>query len=676
MRDLLTSTILLVGLLVSSLAAPRPAQALLASHECSFCHDFHGAPGIDGLLNQVSSELVCLSCHSVSIGSTSAAVVHNPRGLSSSQSGYITCRECHNPHDNIAGNLKLIGYSYDPQNPSVSIADPSIRVELLSTSGPPVYNAVIFASSSDFNRPDSQGACEACHDPYHNEGKDCTTCHAHDAGFPAPDCTAVGCHDGAGTGALAIGVDSSHSTNTLFASKGVTFSCGDCHSGHQSGTLQIPNNTSVGILYNSAGHNGITLGSGIATGASEAEICWNCHLTYGVSEWGTNSGGGYDYGSLHSSAGDSTPSPGNHLNWTTGFWKSAGFAYKNGPLSSRPVDGNANPGSNSAGRGSSSIHATGGTVGTQSNTLSQVRCSYCHDVHDTMGPSGKPFLRGTWTPSAYPEDGAPRSGDNWADASPFSAGDNLPRASISENGAGGFQIDQNNASVDHSGYSYATDDSLCALCHSTDGSSTGFVGSYPLHRNIIRGFSNDTVSTARNIFKRSQRSTANLRTDPWMAYFGITDYYNSYWMGGFREESAGNPIRDTGIVPAVDGQARAYGNYSWGVTVDDATIDSNFHDFTCSKCHGPHASRLPRLMISNCLDVQRNSWDDDYKSGATPGNTTWGNWPNLTPSSGSEGHQEIAYANTAQNCHRYFPAQSGSGSGAYQGGGWNSVTPW
>ena len=147
-------------------------------------------------------------------------------------------------------------------------------------------------------------------------------------------------------------------------------------------------------------------------------------------------------------------------------------------------------------------------------------------------------------------------------------------------------------------------------------------------------------------------------------------------MGGLREEAAGNPSRNIGIVPGVEGQAQAFDDFSWGVTINDATIDVDFHNFTCSKCHSPHASRLPRLMVTNCLDVERNSWDDDYVSGADPGNTTWGNWPNLTPSSGNEGHQEIAYANTAQNCHRYFPVQAGSGTGDYEGKGWNAVTPW
>ena len=651
------------------------SQALLADHECSFCHDFHGNPGYSTLLIAENSELVCLSCHTVSINDTAAAEVHNPLALASNQPGYITCRECHDAHSSSGSNIKLVGYKRDAQNWSSSFTIPGIRKELPSTVGL-TYNVVTYTGPTDFNiAGDSTGACETCHDPYHNEGNDCTQCHSHSGGFPKPDCTAIGCHDGNGTGALAVGVGSSHSTDTIFASQGVTFTCGDCHTSHgTAGNVLIPNNPTVGINYNSAGHGGISLGSTVATGTTEADICWNCHLSYGVSEWGSNTGGSYDYGSLHDSSSDTTPSPGNYVKWTTGYWKSANFSYKNGPLNTRPVDASADPGDNAAGRGSASIHATGGTVGTQSNTLSEVRCSYCHDVHDTLGVSGKPYLRGNWTANAYPEDGAPQSGDTWATSSPFDDVD-LPRGLNSQNGLGGYQIDQNNSSVDHSGYSYATDDALCSACHLTNGISTGFVGTYPLHRNVVKGFNNDAATPARNIFQRSQRSTANDRYDPWMAYFGITDYYDSKgWMGGLREVAAGNPSKDIGVLPSVAGQAKAYDDFSWGVSVDDATIDVDFHSFTCSKCHNPHASRLPRLMISNCLDVQRNTWDDDYT-----GDSNWSNWPKLTPAStASEGYKEIAYANSAQNCHRYFPAQDKptGGTGDYSGDGWNNVTPW
>jgi hypothetical protein len=176
------------------------------------------------------------------------------------------------------------------------------------------------------------------------------------------------------------------------------------------------------------------------------------------------------------------------------------------------------------------------------------------------------------------------------------------------------------------------------------------------------------TSVLRNKFNNDDRSTAHTRFDPSMAYYDNTGYGDAKgWMGGLR-----NKDFDTGIaVPPTVGGRYGYdpANFEWGVTVDNSTVDVDFHSFTCSKCHNPHASRLPRLMITNCLDVQRNTWDDQYI-----GDANWSNWPNITPS--GEGNEELAYSNSAQNCHRYFPAQSGSGSGSYQGNGWNNVTPW
>jgi hypothetical protein len=41
----------------------------------------------------------------------------------------------------------------------------------------------------------------------------------------------------------------------------------------------------------------------------------------------------------------------------------------------------------------------------------------------------------------------------------------------------------------------------------------------------------------------------------------------------------------------------------WGPT-NGTNINNKVHAYTCSKCHAPHVSRLPRLMVTNCLDVR------------------------------------------------------------------------
>jgi hypothetical protein len=91
----------------------------------------------------------------------------------------------------------------------------------------------------------------------------------------------------------------------------------------------------------------------------------------------------------------------------------------------------------------------------------------------------------------------------------------------------------------------------------------------------------------------------------------------------------------------------------------------NYHTFTCSKCHNPHASRLPKLMITNCLDTNHNTWEDS--TGYTQTVAITGMWAGTR-------HSQWA---SAQNCHRLDArATYTSGQTISLGRGWNRVTPW
>ena len=171
MKFVKTIVVLFVSafLLLASGSLDR-AEALLDSHQCTFCHNLHGGPGYETLLAAETSEQVCLSCHTVSINDTVAAEVHNPLGLASNQSGYITCRECHDAHSNQGGNIKLVGYRKDGENFFEPVTPPAVRKELPATIDL-TYNVVTFTSSADFNIAGSPiGVCEVCHDPYHTPG--------------------------------------------------------------------------------------------------------------------------------------------------------------------------------------------------------------------------------------------------------------------------------------------------------------------------------------------------------------------------------------------------------------------------------------------------------------------------------------------------------------------------
>ena len=107
--------------------------------------------------------------------------------------------------------------------------------------------------------------------------------------------------------------------------------------------------------------------------------------------------------------------------------------------------------------------------------------------------------------------------------------------------------------------------------------------------------------------------------------------------------------------------------FDWGVTQDSTgTINKGYHAFSCSKCHNPHASRLPKLMITNCLDTKQNTWDDQWSP--VTGNSDQGSSLSLDNLS-----MELSNVTSAQNCHRLGDPSLGASGGT--GAGWNRVTP-
>lgn len=692
---------------------PVPARAIIAAHS-SFncgCHSFHSSNG-ENLLIALSSELTCLSCHGP-LGTATEVTIHNPLGLTPGQQGYITCRECHNAHDNFGANVKLVGYDWDPvvdPTKATGFTTPTIRAELSTTDpvAPPVYRTVTFTGSSDFNLDNTlggRGACEICHSPFHNQGNNCTTsCHKHNTGFSAAGgCT--GCHDGTGVEALAVGPNSPHSETAT------GYTCAGCHSGHgDAGTVEIPNNPAVGIYYVANGESGISLGSSTVPGATEAEICWNCHALEGVSEWGTNTQAStgsspYNYGSLSQS------------NWVSATWSSANFTYKTGTITSTHT---ANPPS------------LGGPTSTNNHgqlnpdTAAQIRCSYCHDVHElALAPNdtaiGKPYLRGTWIGNPYKEDGAPSNsaGGKPGDIANYSAYDvtgkfgAVPRGGTTYTALGGYFIDQNSGNPTANATMNSPDKfaGLCRLCHegtagiAGDGiwqaaeinalntfgtASTDWVGNNNGHAAVVKGGSGLGAANIFTTTKRHQTPWAAYTNhgtsggNPIMAYRNARSYDskakvwgNSYYGQGLR----GTDGTAFQYSPRVDTAIRKYNYqyYNWGATVvvegagtlSDSGIDANFHQFTCSKCHNPHASRLPRLLITNCLDTEHNTWDDAY---VTPASDTNGSSSSLSVENRSVSMSQVT---SAQNCHRLAdPAYPQARPQGTTTGGWNRVSPW
>ncbi len=560
------------------------------------------------------------------------------------------------------------------------------------------------------------------------------------------DLACVDCHAVGKLGAV-VTLSSTHVDPDGANLDGGTDLGSDCTACHPSGAAThhktsnnvavIPNNTQVGIDYPYIVHEttrGVVLG-GTQTKdfggseATEAEICWDCHDMDGdgnlngandISEWGGNTdtngtGQNYDFGTL------------SQATWTGASWTSAVgiFSYKTGAIeSTHAADGRATrPGL---------------------DPVAAIRCSYCHNVHNGSNgdgaTAGAPFLRGTWKGNPYKEDGAPQAKaitgftGNWYDyfgnnssdfffgsvprgwggsnggntpTLPNSGYDNLARPSRPD----AYWIDQNtnpnptgtgtgNTSL---GWTANNSAGLCALCHGDADGSWNTTGS-PNEIDQINHFGNsadDWIGTnghSNAVLGGSGYYKANIfdlrggnigdSDNPAMAFFGASDPGNTGWNApplGFRNTGG------AGFLPYLNGPNDRRGQdwydyYIWGATIDDTTIDQQYHQFSCSKCHNPHGSRLPRLMITNCLDTKHNTWDDDSNIPGS-GDSEFGTLNQV---------RSISNWTSAQNCHRLGGVADGSGpepedcdgrgyngcqSGDTRaqsgtGSGWNNVTPW
>lgn len=528
-------------------------------------------------------------------------------------------------------------------------------------------------SGQDTQYNDTNFGCDiACHNPSNDPAHRLTS-----SGLPlqlhrygSGDC--LGCHDGIGA---PVDINSPHSTTAT------GFTCEECHTAHSSGTVEIPNNPEVGINYTANGEAGIALGSTVATGASEAEICWNCHDTFsGISEWNAISDHGFTV----------TGGP----NWT-----STSFALNSAVIPNRPVlsmhSGDSSLPASTASSvqanidwGNGNVLATNAasTISVTLENVSSIRCSYCHDVHDLNlaandSTSGAPYLRGSWLHNPYlataierpPETGDTWTGNQWGHMGSVT----VPRLKTDTNGTtagqgsanaiGGFQIDQNNG-YPTSSYLNTTKPNeltntagLCVLCHGdnprlydaySDASDTRtlwLAGNG--HANASLG--GDGIG-ARNLFdarnRNGQLSTSmgfymtGQGADNWDNLNNVADWGDQNVTGsnpnfdskrkdllpfggsngggkpdeGNNSGNSATPPRRTGYYGGTANAARNTDTFDAGYNdwYSQSGIGSNTgatgrgHDFSCSKCHTPHASGLPALLVTNCLDYVISDWSE------------------------------------------------------------------
>jgi hypothetical protein len=568
--------------------------------------------------------------------------------------------------------------------------------------------------------------CELCHDVTAHEGgtvqlKEYGTANTHDYVSATPNTINVvclSCHDGTGsafsTGGAPVDVSTRWGNTTTvdfnkYADGGASFpntvpvitksysphalpgnnqakdestpdqggttaiGCVECHSAHGS-TLGSGVNATMGTGDKMLNSNG-------GTYTKEEDLCWGCH-----------------------SAAMDYYGEGNGTNWE-GFWDNSIASYKAGNF----VSSHFYPSKNNTWSG-------GSPPG--SPTRSNVYCSSCHINHgisssDTNHAYRVPILRDTWLTSPYKEDRAPGS---VVDTSYNSSSNNfgpLPRVSAdkdqsnvapgggysgsSTSGWDGYFIDQNTFGtgtyIDETENQFA---GLCLNCHP----QASIMVLDPSGPNEWRGHNVvkwDTPTGAQytDIFDGAAGTiptggdknaggvglTSDGGSEWLMQWFGNSGGSNNYGWAisqrayGTRSQDLTTPPNPRS--PNVDvSQAQAYGAFNWGIIYADQTTGDNiqqaFHKFPCSKCHTPHASRLKRLLRTNCLDngsasINDNETVDDYKHDYGTNTINGNHTPN--PSN--------AYTTLVENKNlTNFEAANCHSVGGSNSGGWNRITPW
>jgi len=573
----------------------------------------------------------------------------------------------------------------------------------------------------------SPAAIDQTHGTVDTVGASCsslnnTYCHDTGANWAEPGAKCNNCH-GMGGKAYDTAADTTEIGHVMGA-MGDVVECTYCHvPGHPQSldgitpgdpdTLLINNNVAAGIDYRSGG---IHLRKVYPWGTYNtlAEICWGCHdqnhdgilraADGDVSEWEVNDsavgGSDYNFGQLDGTSwvGTWNGTTGTTATWNSGYGVNPGdpFYYKMGRIqSTHTTDPN--------GTSKLTWDAANGRYNETPDTVDKIRCSNCHDVHDlnlTPGDtnSGAPYLRGSWMSNPYEEDGAPYN-KTYTNADTAGLMGAVPRGTTAYRQLGGYYIDQNNVvpgtgnttpvadSYPTSGWTLESSAGLCIRCHKDvdkmdqyDDTADGYnlwLGTNGHSNSAIGG----SFTNATNIFdvthgRPAARPIASTNTKPADYAYTTSNVYDmgmtsqsEYTMGlGPRSASDGN-----GIAPLIAANF-AFNSNDWGASVDSGVDpDQMYHQFSCSKCHNPHASRLPKLMITNCLDIRHNTWDD--------ANSGIQNVFSHTDLTAVDRNMRAGYFASAANCHRFDPARGDTNNdNAYEDkklrGGWNRVTPW
>ncbi len=389
-------------------------------------------------------------------------------------------------------------------------------------------------------------------------------------------------------------------TNTSGA---VVIACFDCHNSHGSSvvgtvTSYTPATTTGGILKDViAGQGGYSVsyrpysgGSAAAPNKNKhtagAALCFDCHNTKNAGD-ATKSVGGTTYSAPWGYFGTygSTQRIENYFdtpefgNFSTG---STTVKAKNGAQRRYPVKDLAGSSLNKGGHfGASTTLATALVAGrTGGNQINGV-CTQCHDPHGvtndtskvTANQYGVPLLKGNWMTSPYREDAPPS-----ATTLTRGGGDGL--AAIATASIPRYRIDQNTFGATTTGFSGGG--TLAAPTgNGTGGAAPAWTFTLP-----TAGATNTQGYTA--------------------AQFGGLCLSSATGVGATGCHVQANINANTGAASSTTwkNMTRVHNSVEgWAsTTAGGLNANNNVHAYTCSKCHSPHTSNLPRLLVTNCLD--------------------------------------------------------------------------
>lgn len=236
-------------------------------------------------------------------------------------------------------------------------------------------------------------------------------------------------------------------------------------------------------------------------------------------------------------------------------------------------------------------------------------CTPCHDPHGvspTLGANqayAVPLLKGTWMTSPYKDDATPTATNEGRGGTSHSPQTNTTRPAIQPIGSTPrYTIDQNSFGAS---------------------TTTTQPGGAP------------TPATSWNFNNTTDRIT---QTDTQFAGLCI-DCHTKAAINNTAPVSTTNWKSALRVHNTVKG---------WALTTGTGgNVNNNAHSYTCSKCHTPHNYRLPRLLVTNCLNYKHRG--QVASTGAIP--TTAGS------------------ATGYQSGHQVTAGQCSSGKGRFPSGG-------